>query len=138
MENYNKSMSANTNRQLSKEEYRKLCSSTRERRKALFTAIKTKVGFDNVWTSNDKKRIIVYNLVSNKSKWKYITIKFDDGIANQNGFVSENILEEILDILNTKNNGYELLKLSNSDWKWFKNNSSPFIQFKQFENYEKN
>lgn len=135
MENYNKSMSANTNRQLSKEEYRKLCNETLQLRTSVAVALQTKVSINDIGVNKQKyKRVNIHNFKNNVSIHNYRVLIFNAKCSyiNQDGYLTSKLLQDILDVLNVKNNGYSLVKFSDKDWKWYKDENLPYIEFKDF------
>lgn len=130
-------MSANKNKNLTSEQFTQLCKNTQSRREALFYAIQNKIGLNKIWKAKKKIRFRAYNLKNCKSSMGYNTIIFDSNIINQDGFVTPEILAEILDMLNTKDNGYKLMEKSDSDLRWWKDDNSPYLQFRKFDDYKK-
>ena len=104
-------------------------------RKALATAILKNIPISDIYIGKDGyHRVNVYNIPLSISKNKYQRIRFNakcDNINPESGITDE-LLIYLLEIFNTKNNGYIYDK---SKKMWFKDDKSLYVVASGFIKY---
>ena len=104
-------------------------------RKALTTAILKNIPKNDIYIGKDGyRRVNIYNIPKSLSGNKYQRIRFNakcDSINPEQGITNE-LLSYLLEIFNTKNNGYSYNK---SKKMWFKDDKSLYVVASGFVKY---